>query len=147
MEILNRLNITSAKIIRLEELEDFDQKFQSNIVNNLGNSAYCLVVKLETKKFVRVTFYPLSLPTILKLSFKGHNLTLREIEILSNEIQKFKIIHSTGLVMIEQNLVFEFYLNLNLGDDKYKDLISLIDKHKSKFKDIKLEKIVLEINK
>jgi len=83
----------------------------------------------------------------LKLSFKGHNLTLREIEILSNEIQKFKIIHSTGLVMIEQNLVFEFYLNLNLGDDKYKDLISLIDKHKSKFKDIKLEKIVLEINK
>ena len=69
---------------------------------------------------------------------------MREIEVFLNNIQKFEIIHSTGLIIIKQELTAEFYLNLNFTDDEYKDLKILLDKHKNKFEDIKLEEIVLK---
>ena len=44
---------------------------------------------------------------------------------------------------IGKSLYFECYLDLSLDDEKYKDLKILLDKNKSKFKDIKLEELNL----
>lgn len=61
----------------------------------------------------------------------------------SYNFQKYGIIHSSGLVLISGKKYFECYLDLFLDDEKYKDLKILLDKNKSKFKDIKLEELSL----
>ncbi|MFX0010908.1 MAG: hypothetical protein ACFE9R_11375 [Candidatus Hermodarchaeota archaeon] len=144
MEKLNQPGITSASIVRIKDLKDLERIFQSNISEYPNDSPYCLIVFFKTKKFVRITIYPIFKSRILKLSFKGNSHNVREIEVFSNDIQKFEIIHSTGLIIIRQELTAEFYLNLNFADEKFKNLNILLDKHKNKFKDIKLEEIVLK---
>jgi hypothetical protein len=147
MERPNKVYITSARIKKVEDLSIFEINFQFNKRLGVDSSNYCLVIKLETKKFIRITCYPILKTKILKLSFKAYNLIRKDIDAFSKEIQQFNIIHSTGLVAIEKKLVFECYLNLNKDEEEYKDLITLLDKNKSKFEDIKLEEIVLENDK
>ena len=144
MENLNQLGITSGSIVRIKDLKDLEGIFKSNISEFPTHTSFCLIVNFKTKKFIRITIYPVFKSRILKLSFKGNSLNMREIEVFLNNIQKFEIIHSTGLIIIKQELTVEFYLNLNFTDDEYKDLKILLDKHKNKFKDIKLEEIVLK---
>ena len=144
MEKLNWLAITSASIIRIKDLKDLEKSFQLNISDFPNHSRYCLVVNFQTKRFIRINIYPIFKSRILKIAFKGDYLNMQEIEIFLNDIQKFDIIHSTGLVIIKKELTCEFYLNLNYADEEYKDLKILLDKHKNKFKDIKLEEIVLK---
>ena len=141
---MNQTGITSASIVRIKDLKGLEKIFQSNISDFPNHTPYCLIINFKTKKFVRITIYPIFKSRILKLSFKGNSHNVREFEVFSNDIQKFEIVHSTGLIIIKQELTAEFYLNLNLADKDYKDLKILLDKHKNKFKDIKLEEIVLK---
>lgn len=147
MDELNKLYITSASIKKVDDLSIFEINFHPNTLDISTRNEYCLVIKLETKKFIRITIYPIFKNKILKLSFKGYNLERNDIDIFSQEIKKFDIIHSTGLVAIKQILVFECYLNLNFEEEEYQYLKTLLDKNKNKFEDIKLEEIILEINK
>lgn len=144
MEKSNQLGITSASIVRIKDLKGLERMFQSNISEYPNHTPFCLIVNFKTKKFVRITIYHIFKSRILKLSFKGDSHNMREIEVFSNDIQTFEIIHSTGLIIIKQELTAEFYLNLHFTDEKYKDFKILLDKHKNKFKDIKLEEIVLK---
>ncbi len=68
------------------------------------------------------------------------------IDIFSRKLQKY-IIYSSVLVLISGKIYFECYLDLSLDEEKYKDLKILLDKNKSKFKDIKLEELSLYKNK
>ena len=45
-------------------------------------------------------------------------------------------IRFTQIKKIGKSLYFECYLDLSLDDEKYKDLKMLLDKNKSKFKDM-----------
>ena len=69
------------------------------------------------------------------------------VEIFSRKLQKYDIIHSSGLVLIGGEIYFECYLDLSSDDEKYKDLKIFLDKNKSKFKDIKLEELSLSKSK
>ena len=69
------------------------------------------------------------------------------IENFSRKLQKYNIIHSSGLVLVDGEIYLECYLDLSLNDDEYKDLKIFLDKNKSKFKDIKIEELSLSKSK
>ncbi|MBY8987996.1 MAG: hypothetical protein KGD61_06040, partial [Candidatus Lokiarchaeota archaeon] len=91
--------------------------------------------------------YPINREKILKLLLIGISQIDEHIEVFSRKLQKYNIVHSSGLVLIEGKINFECYLDLSLDDEKYKDLKIFLDKNKSKFKDIKIEELSLSKSK
>ncbi len=108
------------------------------------NYPYILIIQLFTKNFAKLTIYPLSRETVLKVIFTGFNIQNKEIEEIIKKLQNFKIIHTSGLTSIDHKRYYECYLDLSLDDLKYKDLKSALDKIKNIFEDIKIVEICLK---
>ena len=139
--------------LTVAQIKEFDESFDLNLnisllhIKQKHKYRYLLIVKLETTRFAKLTIYPISNEKILRVTLTSLNPIDEHIENFSMELHEYEIIHSSGLVFVEGNLFFECYLNLSLGDEKYKDLKMLLDKNKNKFKDIKIEEISLAKSK
>ena len=81
---------------------------------------------------------------IIKLSLIGQDISDEMVEILSNILKKYEIIHSSGILKKKRDFFYEGYLNFNLSDAKSKDLKTSLDKIKNIFKGIKIEEIGLK---
>ena len=142
MENLNQLGITSGSIVRIKDLKDLERIFKSNISEFPTHTSFCLIVNFKTKKFIRITIYPVFKSRILKLSFKGNSLNMREIEVFLNNIQKFEIIHTSGLLIKGSELFYECYLDQELESQKTEDLKLALNRFEKIFKSIRIEEIV-----
>jgi hypothetical protein len=107
------------------------------------NSPYLLIIQSNTESYVKLTIYPIKHQKIIKLTLKGVNVLYKDIEILSKRLQKYNIIHTTGLVSKSKNVIYECYLDLQKIDTKYNELEKSLEKIKSIFKDIKIEELSL----
>lgn len=135
--------LTSA-IIK-ENTESFELNLTQSI-SELKDSHICpylLVIQSNTETYVKITVYPIQNEIIIKLTLKGVNILYDDIEILSKRLQKFNIIHTTGLVSKSKNVIYECYLDLRKTDSKYIELKQSLEKIKSIFKDIKIEEVSL----
>ena len=108
------------------------------------SSAFLNVFNRKVEKGV---IYPIKKEKVLKVTLTGLKPIDEHIENFSMKLHEYEIIHSSGLVLVKGKIFFECYLNLSLGDEKYKDLKTLLDKNKNKFKDIKIEEISLAKSK
>ncbi|MFX1449072.1 MAG: hypothetical protein ACFFCG_13245, partial [Promethearchaeota archaeon] len=106
-----------------------------------------LVIKSETARYAKFTVYPINREKVLKILLTDLTQIDEQIETFSKKLQKYNIIHSSGLVLIDGRIYFECYLDLSINDEKYKDLKIFLDKNKSKFKDIKIEELSLSESK
>ena len=104
---------------------------------------YILVIRSNTETYVKITIYPIKNENIIKLTLKGINVLYDDIEILSKRLQKFNIIHTTGLVSKSKNVIYECYLDIRKIDSKYIELEESLEKIKNIFKDIKIEEVSL----
>ncbi|MFX1595484.1 MAG: hypothetical protein ACFFBK_05425, partial [Promethearchaeota archaeon] len=78
---------------------------------------------------------------IIKVTFFGFHLSTQFFDEISRFLQNFQVIHTSGVLIIQEQLLYECYLNLNLTETKADDLKISIEKIKNIFKDIKIEEI------
>jgi len=135
--------ITSAQIKKIGKSSELGIATSLSHIKEIENYRYLLIIKSETTRYAKFIVYPINKDKVLKVILTGLTQIDEHIEIFSRKLQKYSIIHSSGLVLISGKINFECYLDLSLDDEKYKDLKILLDKNKSKFKDIKLEELSL----
>jgi len=139
--------------LTVAQIKEIDESFNLNLnisllhIKEKHKYSYLLIIKSETTRFAKLTIYPINKEKVLKVTLTGLTPIDEHIENFSMKLHEYEIIHSSGLVLVEGKLFFECYLNLSLGDEKYKDLKTLLDKNKNKFKDIKIEEISLAKSK
>ncbi|MFX0024851.1 MAG: hypothetical protein ACFE8M_00430 [Candidatus Hermodarchaeota archaeon] len=136
---------TLTNAIIKENLDPFELNL-TQLLSEVKDSQICpylLIIKSNTEKYVKLTIYPIQYQKIIKLTLKGVNILYKDIEILSKRLQKYNIIHTTGLVSKSKNVIYECYLDLRKIDIKYNELEKSLEKIKSIFKDIKIEELSL----
>lgn len=116
-------------LISLPSKEDFE-KFP-----------FLLIIQSNIRNFTRLTIYPVKKEKIIKIFSKGVNIKSDELEKIIEKLQKFEIIHTSGLILKGNEIIYECYLNLSLTDDRYKDLKTVLDKFKNISKVIDIEEI------
>ncbi len=135
------------------QIKEIGESFSLNInisllhIKEKHKYGYLLIVKSETTRFAKLTIYPINKEKVLKVTLTGLTPIDEHIENFSMKLHEYEIIHSSGLVLVEGKLFFECYLNISLDEEKSKDLKTLLDKNKNKFKDIKIEEISLAKSK
>ena len=144
---MNNPDLTFAQIKKIGKSSDLDITTSLSHIKEIEKYKNLLIIKSETTRFAKFTVYPINREHVLKIILKGLTQIDEHIESFSRKVQKYNIIHSSGLVLINGRIYFECYLDLSLDDEKYKDLKILLDKNKSKFKDIKIEEISLSKSK
>ena len=113
-------------------------------VIDLRKSQYLLVIQLNTRDFSKIVIYPIKKKSIIKIVLIGVDIKEEHIEILSEELQNFEIIHTSGLIQKGNETFYECYLNLNINDNKYKDLKTSLDTIKNIFNEIKIFEVGLQ---
>ncbi|MFW9936858.1 MAG: hypothetical protein ACFFD5_04370 [Candidatus Thorarchaeota archaeon] len=102
---------------------------------------FLLIIQSNIKKFMRLTIYPVKKERIIKIFSMGVNVKSEELEKFIEELQKFEIIHTSGLILKGNEIIYECYLNLNSNDERYKDLKIALDKFKNISKVTDIEEI------
>ena len=136
-------NLTFAQIKKIGVKSDMEIITSLTHIDEIENYENLLIIKTETNKYAKFTIYPIKREKLIKLRLIGLTQIDEFIKTFSRKLQKYKIIHSSGLVLIDGEIYFECYLNLALDDEEYKDLKIFLDKNKSKFKDIKIDELRL----
>ncbi|NVM43577.1 MAG: hypothetical protein HWN79_01565 [Candidatus Lokiarchaeota archaeon] len=140
-------NLTFAQIEKIGKSSNVEISTSLSHIKEIDNYRNLLIIKSETSIYAKFTVYPTNREKIIKILLAGLTQIDEYIEIFSRELQKYKIIHSSGLVFIDGEIYFECYLDLSLDDEEYKGLKIFLDKNKSKFKDIKIEELSLSRRK
>ncbi|MFX1315891.1 MAG: hypothetical protein ACFE9T_08515 [Promethearchaeota archaeon] len=141
---MNNTNLTTAYIKRIRDISDISINLSLLDIKNIDTCSFLLIVQSHFEKFAKLTIYPINKEKIIKLSLSGLNVSNEIFEVLSKILHKFQIIHTSGLLLKEKQLLYECYLNLNFSEKKSEDLKTSIDKIKNRFKEIKLEEISLK---
>ena len=134
-------NLTSAQIKEISISQTKNIELSLTQIDDIENYNYMLIIRSETNRYTRITIYPLKKHKIIKLTLRDIKKIDENAEIFSKNLQKYGIIHSTGLVMIEGLVILECYLNMSLNEEKYKDLIFFLDKNKKNIKEIQIMEI------
>jgi hypothetical protein len=133
--------LTDAIIKRNSEaLNIFPYASQNSLFEDFP---YILIIRLLSKKFAKLTIYPINRDKILKVIFTGFSIQSKVMEELIKKLKSFGIIHTSGITSIGDKLYYECYLDLSLNDTIYKDLKNVLDKIKKIFDDINIVEICL----
>ena len=139
--------LTNAYIQNNEDSTNINLDFSSSSKKNLKKYPYLLVVQSIQEEFIRLTIYPVKIKNLIKVSLYGLKISDETNKIylsLAKTLQKFEIIHTSGLLIKENKLYYECYLNLSLSDVKTRVLKAALNKIKNIFKDIIIEEIGLK---
>jgi len=102
---------------------------------------YLLIIKSLTTKAIRITIYPLENRDVSKLTIKDPNNNENMFLKISEFLKKYNVIHTSGLIELDKNLLFECYLNEGLDTPELKDLKVFLDNIKSSNTSLNFEKI------
>lgn len=126
---------------------------ESNVVNinislsnkfKVKNYPFALIIQSSTENQIKLTIYPIKKDKIIKISLFGQNVSDKTIEMLSEIIKNYEIIHSSGLLIKKMKFFYECYLNLNPTDNEYKDLKGSLNKIRNIPLEVKIEEISLK---
>ncbi|MFX1313377.1 MAG: hypothetical protein ACFFHD_12295 [Promethearchaeota archaeon] len=138
--------ITKAQIQHISQFPKKALNISQDELKNLKNCEYLLLIHSFTEESLRLTIYPINKQKIVKVTLFGDNSPNKIFKKITKILQNFQVIHTSGFLKIEKQLFFECYLNLNLSEEKSKNLKASLDKIKSIFKEIKIEEIRLKNN-
>jgi hypothetical protein len=115
---LTRANL--YKIIDIPE-ESYFGDFLSHF-KDLSQFKYILVIQSLSLKCMKLSIYPLQDKNVIKVILyqkeslrDDKSISEAEIARIINELNKVKIIHTSGLLMKKGKPIFEAYLNINLS--------------------------------
>ncbi len=140
-------NLTKAKIQRIKDISK--AKFDISLldIRNLDHSQFLLIIQSVIENSIKISIYPLKKEKIIKVTFSTFNFSEEMIDIISAILQSYQIIHTSGVLLIENQIYYECYLNLNLSEAKALGLNDSLNKIKNIFKQIKIEEIGLKKHK
>jgi hypothetical protein len=138
---MERQHFSKAYIKRFEKSLPLDLLINLPKKGYFNEFPFLLIIQSNIKNFTRLTIYPVQKETIIKIFSTGVNIKSEELEKFIEELQKFEIIHTSGLILKGNEIIYECYLNLNPDDERYKDLKIALDKFKNISKVIDIEEI------
>lgn len=135
--------LTEAYVQRINEFPTTELRISLLDIKNPESYPFLLIIQSTIENSIKLSIYPLKKEKIIKVTFSGFDFSNNIFNDLSKILQKYQVIHTTGVLLVEKKLFYECYLNLRLNDIKTKELNASLNKIKNIFKEIKIEEIGL----
>jgi len=133
-------SLTKAFIINKKDSKKINLKEYISKIKEFQHYPYFLVINSVIENCVRINIYPVNSNNLIKVTLFGPN--LNDVSISNLEFfHDFKIIHTSGLLLKDNELYYECYLDLKLKDEKSKVLKAFLNNNKTIFGKIKIEEI------
>jgi len=113
---MNKKELTKAFILNNYQPSDLKLNLSLLELNNIDDFPYLLVIQSTSPNFSKITIYPLKKKKIVKISLSGVNISDKVLENLIQTLQNFEIIHTSGLLIKDNKLTYECYLNTSLSE-------------------------------
>ncbi len=136
-------NITNAYIQQINEFTYANLQIPITLFKSLGDCEYLLIVQSSIENSIKLAIYPINKDKIIKVSLCSLKLSRKILKEISKILQKFQVIHTSGFLKIENQLLYECYLNLRFSEKKSEDLKTSLEKIKNIFEKVKIEEIGL----
>ncbi len=136
-------NITNAYIQQINEFTYANLKIPIASFKSLNDCEYLLIVQSFIENSIKLAIYPINKDKIIKVSLSSLKLSKKILKEISKIIQKYQVIHTSGFLKIENQLLYECYLNLRFSEKKCKDLKNSLEKTETIFTKVKIEEIGL----
>ena len=136
-------NITNAYIQQINEFTYANLKIPIALFKSLNDCEYLLIVQSFIENSIKLAIYPINKEKVIKVSLCSLKLSKKILKEISKILQKFQVIHTSGFLKIENQLLYECYLNLRFSEKKSKDLKNSLKKTESIFTKVKIEEIGL----
>ncbi len=137
-------NLTKAHIQRIDDISRNTLKFSLLNIKKIEDNPFLLIVQSTIENSIKISIYPLKKEKIIKITFSTVDFSDEIFDRISSILQNYQVIHTSGVLLIEKQLYYECYLNINLDDAKAMGLKASLDKIKNIFKQIKIEEIGLK---
>ena len=137
-------NLTKAHIQRIKDISATTIKISLLDINKLEDFPFLLIIQSTIENSIKISIYPLKKERILKVTFSSINFSNDTFDRISKILQNYQVIHTSGILLIRNQLYYECYLNLNLSEAKAMELENSLDNIKNIFKDIIIEEIGLQ---
>ncbi|MHA1341248.1 MAG: hypothetical protein ACTSRZ_19470 [Promethearchaeota archaeon] len=105
--------LTTAFILRRRHIKPIILYQNQLIVKK--KSPYFLLIYSTSSDYTKLTIYPIDTNIILKLILSGKNLTNNSIGKIVEVLNKFKIIHTSGIVAFKDKFLYELYISGHFG--------------------------------
>ncbi|MFW9973129.1 MAG: hypothetical protein ACFFDF_23300 [Candidatus Odinarchaeota archaeon] len=136
-------NLTKAHIQRINDVSKTTLKVSLLDLRNLKDNPFLLIVQSTIENSIKVSIYPLKKDKIIKLIFSTFTFSNEIFDRITDVLQNFQVIHTSGVLLIEKQVYYECYLNLSLDEAKSMGLNGSLNKIKNIFTQIKIEEIEL----
>ncbi|MFX0006623.1 MAG: hypothetical protein ACFFA7_10750 [Promethearchaeota archaeon] len=140
-------NLTKAKIQRIKDISGIKFKLSLLDIKDLKHNPFLLIIQSIIENSIKLTIYPLNKEKIIKVTFSTNDFSKEMFDKISDILQNYQIIHTSGVLIIENQFYYESYLNLNLNEAKATGLNDSLNKIKNIFKQIIIEEIGLKKHK
>ena len=140
-------NLTKAKIQRIKDISSTKFKLSLVDLKDLEHNPFLLIIQSIIENSIKLSVYPLNKEKIIKVTFSTNNFSKEMFDKISEILQNYQIIHTSGVLIIENQFYYESYLNLNLNEVEAMGLNDSLNKIKNIFKQIKIEEIGLKKHK
>ncbi|MHA1990694.1 MAG: hypothetical protein ACW98A_06985 [Candidatus Hodarchaeales archaeon] len=140
-------NITNAYIQQINEFTYANLKIPIASFKSLNDCEYLLVVQSFIENSIKLAIYPINKDKIIKVSLCSLKLSKKILKEISKILQKFQVIHTSGFLKLENQLLYECYLNLRFSEKESKDLKTSLERIKNIFEKVKIEEIGLHKRK
>lgn len=134
---------TSTKALIKVHKKSLMKKFSlsSLEIQKFQEFKYILIIKSLTDKCIRITLYPLENRNVIKLKIKDSSLNDGIFYELSEFLKYYDVIHTSGLLELEKEFLFECYCKLDLDSPKLNELENFINNIKKSSTFFNIEKI------
>ncbi|MFX1455730.1 MAG: hypothetical protein ACFFDB_10185 [Promethearchaeota archaeon] len=140
---MEKTTLTNAYIQQINELTKANLNIPIKSFKGLIEGEYLLIVQSYIENSIKLAIYPINKDKIIKISLCSLKLSKRMLKEISKILQKFQVIHTSGFLKIENQLIYECYLDLRFSDKKSVDLQNSLDNIKTTFEKINIEEIGL----
>jgi hypothetical protein len=140
---MEKTTLTNAYIQQINELTKANLNIPIKSFRGLNECEYLLIVQSYIENSIKLAIYPVNKDKIIKVSLCSLKLSKKMLKEISKILQKFQVIHTSGFLKIENQLIYECYLDLRFSDKKSVDLQNSLEKIKTTFKKINIEEIGL----
>jgi hypothetical protein len=144
-----REELTEGRIYNLNEISrnSYFGKYISRY-KDLKQFKYILVIQSTSSKCMKLSIYPLKIKDVTKLILYGEkgatskkHISEMEVSHIIKLLNKFKIIHTSGLLMNKGRPLFECYLNKDLSKTNNSIIQNITRFVKTLNLNLKIEKI------
>lgn len=133
----NELTIGFLK--KVDEYTSLNLNINEFPLQKLEKKKNYLIIRTESKRFLKLMVYPVENDVVYKLSLIGTDIPNESLDYLSEIFEKFNVIHNSGLVLNENRSQQEIYIDERNFREKLNKNIKSIEGLKVIINEINIE--------